>query len=55
MPLYEYRCPQCGHELEKLRKMSEADAPLPCPKCGAPTSRKIATGVDAHAGRKRPF
>jgi putative FmdB family regulatory protein len=32
MPIYEYRCQACGHELEKLQKMS--DAPLTdCPVC----------------------
>ncbi len=33
MPIYEYRCSSCGHELEALRKFS--DAPLAvCPACG---------------------
>lgn len=33
MPIYEYRCQDCGHELEKLQRMS--DAPLvDCPSCG---------------------
>ncbi|WP_339897033.1 zinc ribbon domain-containing protein [uncultured Gilvimarinus sp.] len=32
MPIYEYRCQACGHELEALQKMS--DAPLvDCPQC----------------------
>ena len=40
MPIYEYRCESCGHELEALQKMS--DAPLTdCPACGAPTLKKI--------------
>ena len=34
MPIYEYRCSSCGHELEALQKFS--DAPLAkCPSCGA--------------------
>ena len=24
MPIYEYRCPACGHEFEVMQKMSEA-------------------------------
>jgi len=33
MPIYEYRCAACGHELEKLQKLS--DEPLKvCPACG---------------------
>ena len=36
MPIYEYRCSACGHELEALQKFS--DAPLvTCPSCGAAT------------------
>ncbi len=32
MPIYEYECQSCGHQLEKLQKMS--DAPLTqCPVC----------------------
>ena len=34
MPIYEYRCSSCGHELEALQKL--ADAPLvACPSCHA--------------------
>lgn len=33
MPLYDYRCEQCGHELEVLQGIN--DAPLKvCPVCG---------------------
>jgi putative FmdB family regulatory protein len=39
MPIYEYRCEACGHEMEKLQKL--ADAPLTdCPACGQPTLKK---------------
>lgn len=39
MPIYEYQCQACQHELEALQKMS--DAPLvDCPECGAPRLRK---------------
>jgi putative FmdB family regulatory protein len=33
MPIYEYRCSDCGHELEALQKISEAPLTL-CPACG---------------------
>ena len=33
MPIYEYRCAACGHEFEKLQKMSDPD-PDSCPECG---------------------
>ncbi len=40
MPFYEYRCDNCGHEMEALQKLK--DPPLvDCPSCGAPQLRKL--------------
>lgn len=40
MPIYEYRCEQCGHQLEAMQKM--ADAPLTdCPACHTPALKKL--------------
>lgn len=40
MPIYEYRCDECGAALEKLQKIS--DAPLrDCPACGKPALAKL--------------
>ena len=40
MPIYEYRCESCGHELEALQKIS--DAPLnECPSCEKTTLNKL--------------
>ncbi|OBS09022.1 FmdB family zinc ribbon protein [Acidihalobacter prosperus] len=39
MPIYEYRCEACGHELEAIQRMS--DAPLvECPGCGKLSLKK---------------
>jgi len=39
MPIYEYECQSCGHQLEALQKMS--DAPLTdCPQCARSTLKK---------------
>jgi len=44
MPIYEYRCQSCGHELEKLQKMS--DQPLvDCPECGQPALTKLVSAA----------
>jgi putative FmdB family regulatory protein len=34
VPIYEYRCTACGHELEVMQKVNDP-APDPCPQCGA--------------------
>ncbi len=40
MPIYEYRCDACGHELEVMQKMS--DDPLKeCPVCKEPKLKKL--------------
>jgi putative FmdB family regulatory protein len=40
MPIYEYRCGNCSHELEALQKVS--DSPLrKCPECGKLTLRRL--------------
>jgi putative FmdB family regulatory protein len=44
MPIYEYRCSECGHELEALQKL--ADAPLStCPACGKEALRKLVSAA----------
>ena len=40
MPIYEYRCQQCGHELEKLQRMTDAPL-LDCPACEQPGLRRL--------------
>ena len=39
MPIYEYRCEKCGHELEAIQKLSE-DALVTCPVCEADSLKK---------------
>jgi len=33
MPMYEYRCQDCGERFEQFRWLSEADARTQCPAC----------------------
>ena len=40
MPIYEYRCDSCGHELEKIQKFSDAVL-TDCPKCGKADLKKL--------------
>jgi putative FmdB family regulatory protein len=40
MPIYEYRCTSCGHELEALQKFTESPL-VNCPSCRADALTKL--------------
>ena len=40
MPIYEYKCEECEHTLEKLQKMSD-DPLVDCPECNKPALKKM--------------
>ena len=64
MPIYEYRCSNCGHELEIIQKISEAPLET-CPECAQNTLIKKVSAAgfrlkgggwyetDSRAGNKR--
>lgn len=39
MPIYEYQCESCSHELEALQKLSDPIL-VDCPACGKSTLKK---------------
>ena len=43
MPTYQYRCTECGHDLEAVQKFTDA-ALTECPNCGGQL-RKVFTAV----------
>jgi putative FmdB family regulatory protein len=44
MPFYEYRCENCGHEMEALQKIN--DSPLVvCPECTQPALKKLVSAA----------
>jgi len=40
MPIYEYYCPDCNTEFEKLVRISEANVTPECPECGERHTQK---------------
>ena len=40
MPIYEYRCSECGFQEEYLQKVSEPPLSV-CPSCGKATFKKL--------------
>lgn len=52
MPLYEYKCQNCGQCFELLRHFTKADDPVSCPKCGESIVNRLPSLVNAYsAGR----
>jgi len=59
MPLYEYRCEECGHRFEILQRLGEGSEGLGCPQCGRERLAKqfstfAASGGDAPVQRTAP-
>lgn len=42
MPIYAFRCEACGHDFDRLQKLSDPD-PSACPECGEPRVRRQLT------------
>jgi len=41
MPIYEYKCENCGEKFEARRNIGDSDTELKCPKCGKREPRSI--------------
>jgi putative FmdB family regulatory protein len=41
VPIYEYRCRECGGRFERLVSMSAADLPQACKQCGAEAAERL--------------
>ena len=42
MPIYAFECGSCGHQFDRLQRLSDAD-PTECPECGAVQVRRQLT------------
>lgn len=47
MPIYEYRCEECGHQDDHLQKVSEPQLSV-CPACHKPTYKKMLSAAGFH-------
>lgn len=50
MPLYEYRCQDCGVRFESLRSMKDADAAITCKNCLGKNTRRVLSVFNASSG-----
>ena len=47
MPIYEYSCPDCGHQFEAMQKFSD-DPITVCPACEQENVRKLLSAPAFH-------
>lgn len=54
MPIYEYKCPECGAGFEKLcRSSNQGERQETCPKCGCDKAGRVLSRVGSvRAGRE---
>jgi putative FmdB family regulatory protein len=41
MPIYEYKCSQCGHVFDAFQRVGADGTDLVCPECGAHNPQKM--------------
>ena len=52
MPLYEYHCPRCDYQFDKLQPMSATGAD--CPRCEQPAKRALSVFAAVSRGDSGP-
>lgn len=53
MPIYEYRCQQCGERFEQRESLAQHEVAKPkCPKCGGEKVTRAFTGFYAKTSKK---
>jgi putative FmdB family regulatory protein len=60
MPIFEYKCGDCGEEFDDLDSIANRDKPHKCPACGSTKSERqlsvfcASSGEDGSGGRICP-
>jgi len=48
MPIYEYKCKQCGAKFEIMRGITSSGEEVKCPKCGTRETERLFSAVCGH-------
>lgn len=56
MPIYEYRCQECGEKFEKLVRSMDSAPEIKCPKCGGQKVKRLisASGLQLSGSTSEP-
>ncbi len=49
MPIYEYRCKNCGHVFDVIRPMNAADDAITCENCSSKDTSRLLSRCYAHS------
>lgn len=53
MPVYDYRCTDCGHDFVTIESLKEHETSKPkCPDCGSVKVERVISGVHVQTGKK---
>jgi putative FmdB family regulatory protein len=50
MPIFEYRCEECGTTFERLTLRPQSAAQIPCPQCDSTSTAKVFSTFSTSAG-----
>ena len=51
MPLYEYRCEECGHQFTLLQSVHVRPGETICPKCGTQNNHRLFSAFATQGGQ----
>lgn len=52
MPIYEFRCPSCGHQFEQLVFRSTETEEIACPRCGSTDITRLLSAFASGPGSR---
>jgi putative FmdB family regulatory protein len=55
MPIYEYKCDDCGQQFDALRSMKDADNVIPCGECRSHQTKRKLSVFFAHNNSGKPI
>ena len=55
MPIYEYRCIQCGNVFARLQRVGASSKDIGCPKCDSPEVERMVSAFASTSSSASTF